>query len=134
MKPESLNTAVELAEKLEHVFVATADSSGMPHVAAAAKISQTSEDQVTVDAWFCPGTITNLKNNCRISLVVWDAPVDKGYQLLGQVEKVEEIAMMNGYSPETDKLPPIPQVENRLFVRVDKVIAFSHAPHSDLEE
>jgi hypothetical protein len=134
MKPESLKTAVELAEKLEHVFVATGDSSGMPHVAAAAKISQTSEDQVTVAAWFCPGTLANLKNNCRISLVVWDAPVDKGYQLLGQVEKVEEIAMMNGYSPETDKYPPIPQVENKLHVRIDKVIAFSHAPHSDLEE
>ncbi len=134
MKPKSLNTAVELAEKLEHVFVATADSSGMPHVAAAAKISQTSEDQVTVVAWFCPGTLANLKNNCRISLVVWDAPVDKGYQLLGQVEKVEEIAMMNGYSPEIDETTVMPQVENRLLVRVDKVIAFSHAPHSDLEE
>lgn len=134
MKPKSLNTAVELAEKLEHVFVATADSSGMPHVAAAAKISQTSEDQVTVAAWFCPGTLVNLKNNCRISLVVWDAPVDKGYQLLGQVEKVEEIAMMNGYSPEIDETTVMPQVENRLLIRVDKVIAFSHAPHSDLEE
>ena len=134
MKPKSLNTAVELAEKLEHVFVATADSSGMPHVAAAAKISQTSEDQVTVAAWFCPGTLDNLKNNCRISLVVWDAPVDKGYQLLGQVEKVEEIAMMNGYSPEIDETTVMPQVENRLLVRVDKVIVFSHAPHSDLEE
>ncbi len=134
MKPKSLNTAVELAEKLEHVFVATADSSGMPHVAAAAKISQTSEDQITVAAWFCPGTLDNLKNNSRISLVVWDAPVDKGYQLLGQVEKVEEIAMMNGYSPEIDETTVMPQVENRLLVRVDKVIAFSHAPHSDLEE
>lgn len=134
MKSKSLKISVKLAEKLEHVFVATADSSGMPHVAAAAKISQTSEDHVTVAAWFCPGTLDNLKNNCRISLVVWDAPVDKGYQLLGQVEKVEEIAVMNGYSPETDKYPPMPQVENKLLVRVDKVIAFSHAPHSDLEE
>ena len=134
MKPESLNTAVELSEKLEHVFVATADPSGMPHVATAGKLSQTSEGQVTVAAWFCPGTLTNLKNNRKISLVVWDAPVDKGYQLLGLVEKIEEIAMMNGYSPEIDETTVMPQVENRLLVRVDKVIAFSHAPHSDLEE
>jgi hypothetical protein len=134
MKSESLNTAVELAEKLEHVFVATADSSGMPHVAAAAKLSKTSKDHVAVTAWFCPGTVDNLNKNRRISMVVWDAPSDKGYQLLGLVEKIEEIAMMNGYSPEADKYPPMPQVENRLLVRVDKVIAFSHAPHSDLEE
>ncbi len=134
MKPESLNTAVELSEKLEHVFVATADSSGMPHVATAGKLSQTSKDHVTVTAWFCPGTIANLNKNRRISLVVWDAPLDRGYQMLGLVEKVEEIAMMNGYSPEVDKYPPMPQVENKLYVCVDKVIAFSHAPHSDLEE
>ena len=134
MKSESLKTAVELAEKLEHVFVATADPSGMPHVAAAAKLNQTSKDHVTVAAWFCPGTVNNLNKNRRISMVVWDAPSDKGYQLLGLVEKIEEIAMMNGYSPEADKYPPMPQVENRLLVRVDKVIVFSHAPHSDLEE
>jgi hypothetical protein len=67
-------------------------------------------------------------------MVVWDAPSDKGYQLLGLVEKIEEIAMMNGYSPEIDETIVMPQVENRLLVRVDKIIAFSHAPHSDLEE
>lgn len=134
MKPESLTIAIELAKKLEHVFVATVDPSGMPHVATAGKLSQTSEAQVTVAAWFCPGTLANLKKNRKISLVMWDAPSDRGYQLLGKVEKVEEIAMMNGYSPEADKYPPMPQVENRLLVRVNKVIAFSHAPHSDLEE
>ncbi len=134
MKPKSLNTAVELAEKLEHVFVATADSSGMPHVAAAAKLNQTSKDHVALTAWFCPGTIANLSENRRISMVVWDAPSDKGYQLLGLVEKIEENAMMNGYSPEIDETIVMPQVENRLLVRVDKIIAFSHAPHSDLEE
>ncbi len=134
MKPESLNTAVELAEKLEHVFVSTADPSGMPHVATAGKLRQTSEGHVAVAAWFCPGTLANLKNNRKISLVVWDAPLDRGYQLLGRVEKIEEIAMMNGYSPEVEKYPPMPQAKNRLLVCVDKVIAFSHAPHSDLEE
>jgi hypothetical protein len=134
MKPESLNAAVELAEKLEHVFVATADSSGMPHVAAATKLNQTSKDHVAVTAWFCPGTVANLSENRRISMVVWDAPSDKGYQLLGLVKKIEEVAMMNGYSPEIDEATVMPQVKNRLLVRVDKVISFSHAPHSDLEE
>lgn len=134
MKSELVDSAVKLAKKLKHVFVTTADSSGMPHVATAGKLSKISDGQVTVAAWFCPGTLANLKTNRRISLVVWDAPLDRGYQLLGLVEKVEEIAMMNGYSPEADKYPPMPQVENKLFVRVDKAIIFSNAPHSDLEE
>ena len=131
---KNLDIAIELAEKLGHVFVATADSSGMPHVAAAAQIQSASEDHVAVAAWFCPGTIANLDDNRRISLVVWDPPLDKGYQLLGEVVDIEEQAMMNGYATETEKHAPLPQIERKLVVRVAKILAFSHAPHSDLEE
>ncbi|MDR4497870.1 MAG: pyridoxamine 5'-phosphate oxidase family protein [Candidatus Scalindua sp.] len=134
MKPELLNAAVKLAEKLEHVFVATADSSGTPHVAAAGELKQMSKDHVTVSSWFCPGTLANLENNRRVSMVVWDAESDKGYQLLGRVEKVEDIAILNGYLPEIDETQVVPQVEEKLLVRVEKIIAFSHSPHSDLEE
>jgi hypothetical protein len=41
---------------------------------------------------------------------------------------------MNGYLPETEHLAALPQVEKTLEVAVDKVIAFSHAPHSDVAE
>ncbi len=87
-----------------------------------------------MSSWFCPGTVTNLERNRRISLVVWDAAEDTGYQLVGEVEKVEESAFLNGYAPEVEGSSPSPQVERRLLVRVDKVIGFSHAPHSDVEE
>ena len=87
-----------------------------------------------VAAWFCPGTVVNLEHNSKISLVVWDAAADTGYQLIGNVEKVDETAMLDGYLPEMESTGPSPQVERQLFVKVDKVIGFSHAPHSDLEE
>ena len=74
MKSEILRSAISLAEKLGHIFVATADSGGTPHVAAAGKLAYDSKDHVSVAAWFCPGTLANLKNNKQISLVVWDAP------------------------------------------------------------
>jgi len=134
MKMKNLNNAIDLAEKLGHVFVATADSSGMPHVAAAARMQRAPADQVAVSAWFCPGTIANLGDNRHISLVVWDPPSDRGYQLLGEVMQVEEEAMMNGYSAETELRSPMPQVERKLVVRVAKILAFSHAPHSDLAD
>jgi hypothetical protein len=54
---KNLDDAIGLAEKLGHVFVATADSSGMPHVAAAAQIKRISDGQVALSAWFCPGTV-----------------------------------------------------------------------------
>ena len=134
MKVKNLDNAINLAEKLGHVFVATADAGGMPHLAAAAQIHSASEDRVAVSAWFCPGTIANLDQNRHISLVVWDPPSDRGYQLLGEVVQVEEASLMNGFSPEAEKSAPMPQVERRLMVQVAKILAFSHAPHSDLEE
>jgi hypothetical protein len=42
--------------------------------------------------------------------------------------------MMNGFSPAAELDSPMPQVERKVLVRVDKVLVFSHAPHSDLED
>ena len=133
-RPEIIHSAVALGQKLEHVFVATADAGGLPHVAAAGRISLGDEGLVAVAAWFCPGTVMNLRQNPKVSLVIWNEAADTGYQLLGKVEEVEETAMLNGYIPEREGKDSSPQVERRLLVHVDKVIAFSHAPHSDVEE
>jgi len=133
-KSESIRSAISLAEKVGHVFVATADAKGMPHVAAAAKIERAQAGHVTLAAWFCPGTVLNLQQNRRIALVIWDRVEDIGYQLLGKVEKVEEMAMLDGYAPEVETAQPMPQVERQLLVRVDKILSFTHAPHTDEEE
>lgn len=134
MNRKVLEEAVALAQKLKQIFVATADRSGLPHVAAAGKLTLSSPDRVAVAAWFCPSTVSNLEGNRRVSLVVWDPQGDIGYQLLGKVEKVEELAMMDGYAPDRDFKAHLPQVERQLLVRVKKIIGFKHAPHSDLEE
>jgi hypothetical protein len=134
IKAEIIQSAVTLGQKLGHVFVATADAKGLPHVAAAGQLSLETDGLLAVAAWFCPGTVVNLEHNTRISLVVWDADADTGYQLLGNVVKIEETAMMDGYIPELESMGPSPQVERQVFVKVDKVMAFSHAPHSDLEQ
>jgi hypothetical protein len=128
-----LDAAIDLAEMLGHVFVATADSSGMPHVAAAAQLEKAGDSHVAVSAWFCPGTVANLDTNHRISLVVWDPPSDRGFQLLGDVEEIAEQSVMNGYLTDADLAHPMPQVERKLMVRVERILAFSHAPHSDSE-
>jgi hypothetical protein len=134
MNSEILKKAVRLGEELGQVFVATADTAGLPHVAAAGKISLESEDHVAVMEWFCPGTVTNLEANRSIGLVVWDEKTDMGYQLLGECEKVEEVGMMDGYLPGLEDQKPLPQVERKLIVRIEKITDFSHAPHSDVEE
>jgi hypothetical protein len=130
----AIQRAVKLAQKLRHVFVATADKTGLPHVAAASRISLVSDAKIAVSEWFCPGTLENLDQNRLISLVIWDSASDTGYQLLGEVEKMKAEAVVNGYAPELEKKAPMPQAEWKIIVRVDKIIDFTHAPHSDIEE
>jgi hypothetical protein len=134
MSTEAILKAVDLGNRMKHVFVATANSRGLPHLAAAGAIRLVSEGRIAVEAWFCQGTVQNLHDNPMISVVAWDPEIDIGHQLLGEVEKVEEIAIMNGFSPEIEAKAQLPQSERKLIIRVDEVLAFSHAPHSDAVE
>ncbi len=134
MDAKTIKKAVAMGKRLGTVLVATADASGLPHVAVAGKIRLSAEGSLTLSAWFCPGTLTNLKVNPRLALVIWDPRTDTGYQLLGESQKVEDLAILNGYAPEVEGSSPIPQVERELVLRVDKILEFRHAPHSDLEE
>jgi hypothetical protein len=135
MNVETLKKAVLLAKNVGRVFVATADPKGLPHVAVAGKTTLISDEgRVAVEAWFCPGTMANLHANRRTALVIWEPNVDHGYQLLGETEEVEDTAIMNGYTPNLAKKEPLPQVERRLLIRVDKIIGFKNSPHTDQEE
>ncbi len=133
-RPKRVETAIRLAQRLAHVLVATADGAGLPHVAAAGSVAQAPGGRLAVGAWFCPGTVENVAANPRIALVAWDPETDQGYQILGGVERIDELGMLDGYSPAEQAGPPLPQVERRLIVRVDKVLDFHHAPHSDMED
>ena len=134
IRMESIQKVVALGKKLQHVFVATADAKSMPHVATAGKLKLESDGRVAVTTWFCPGTVDNLQHNHSIALVVWDSTGDTGYQLVGEVQRMKELAFLDGYTPGVEDSTPSPQVERQLIIRVDRVLAFSHAPHSDVEE
>jgi hypothetical protein len=135
MKVELLKKAIALAKNVGHVFIVTADATGLPHVAAAGKISLApDEGRVAVEAWFCPATVANLQTNQQTALVIWDPHMDNGYQLLGETEKMEDTAIMDGYAPGLEHKSTLPQVERRLLIRVDKTIGFRRSPHTDEED
>jgi hypothetical protein len=135
VKIEILKEAVLLAKNIGHVLIATADAKGRPHMAAAGRIILISaEGSVAVEDWFCPGTMANLQANRNTALIIWDPKMDKGYQLLGKTEKVKDTAMMNGYVPNLEDKPALPQVERQLLIRVNKIMAFRHSQHTDQEE
>jgi uncharacterized protein len=134
MRRDLIKEAVKLGNRMKYAMVATADAEGLPHVAASRKIASEPGGGIVVSEWFCPGTLANLRANPRVSIVIWDPDKDSGYQILGVSEKIEDISMMDGYSRDLEKGPPLPQVERKIHVHVDRVIHFSHAPHSDMEE
>lgn len=131
MIPAHLAEALALAGKGRQLFVATADAAGIPHLAIAERITLEGEDTVGVTAWFCPRTAENVDENAAISLVIWDEPRDAGFQLIGEVTQVLDLAMLNGFIPEETE--PVPQIERKLVVRVEHVLTFSHAHHSDTD-
>lgn len=134
MNVEMLEKAEHLAAKAGLILVATADSKGWPHVAAAGRLALTPEKHVMVTEWFCPGTMDNLQTNPRLSLVVWDSATDIGYQLIGELEEMKDLGMLDGYAPKVEGKTPVPQVERQLLVHIDRVIEFKRAPHNDVEE
>lgn len=131
MNQEVLTRCEKLAAK-GAVVVATADSRGMPHVAAAGRLSVPQEGMVSITEWFCPGTIANVQENDQVSVVAWDQSEDEGIQLLGRLENEREIAVLDGYVPQEEG--DTPQVEKELLIRVEKALEFSEAPHSDREK
>lgn len=78
MEKKSIQRVVEIGQKSQHLFVATSDGKGVPHVAAAARVSLDKSDRLLVSEWFCPGTLENLQENANISIVAWDPEKDGG--------------------------------------------------------
>ena len=134
MSKDVIEKVLEMAGHLKHVYLATADEEGLPHLGVAGRLEVTPEGDFAVSEWFCPGTLSNAQANPRVSLVVWRPDIDSGYQILGEIIEIRELAMLNGYSREQGGGNRIPQVERQLVIRAEKVMAFQHAPHSDLEE
>lgn len=131
MDTEILAGSVKLAESVRHLFVATVNEQGTPHLATAERITLEGRDRVAVTAWFCPQTAVNVQTNPAISVVVWDSDRDLGFQLIGEVERVVDLAMLDGFIPGETAVSP--QIERKLVIRVDHILNFSHAPHSDTQ-
>jgi hypothetical protein len=134
VNPQALDRAVALGRTMQQLFVCTADMQGFPHMAVAGEIKKLSDKgYVAVEEWFCPGTLANVSSNPWTTLVVWDATSDDGYQLVGETLAVEELGILNGYTPQLIGVAPPPQVLRRLVIRVDRIFSFKRAPHTDGE-
>ncbi len=134
MNTEIIMKAIYLASKIGYVLVATSDARGWSHIGIAGKLASLRDNHIAVTEWFCPGTMSNLQANPKMSIVVWDSLSDTGFQLLGELEEIKELGIIDGYSPEVESQKRVPQVERQLLVHIDKVLKFKRAPHTDIPE
>lgn len=133
-KTELLKEAVLLAEKTRHVFIASVNGDGVPHIAASKRLSLDAKNNVVLTEWFCPGTMENLMGkNSNLAIAMWDAKKDKGYQLIGKAKKKEDTAYLNGYAFDLGKKDIVPQIQRKVTVQIEKILDFKLTPHTDIE-
>lgn len=132
MNEAKLDEVTALARKTGYIYIATADGKAMPHITVAGSLQRGGRGQVVIKEWFCPGTVANLKVNKAVSVAVWDFHCDVGYQLLGRLERIDDLAVLDGYAPDVEAEKPMPQVEKQLVITVEKILDFSLAPHCDV--
>jgi uncharacterized protein len=118
------------AERVGHAFVATCDASGVPHLAAGSGVAVVKPNRLVFEAWFCLTTMRNLDENPRVAVAIADPLTGSGYQFTGRVEREDDVAILDGFIPDQEP-PGLPQVQWRLEVRVDSVMAFTADAHSD---
>ncbi len=122
----------ELVETVNLVYVATASKEGLPHIAASDGMTFINGTTIFFRAWFCRKTVENLFENPKLSVVVFDPATREGYQLLGKLERIEEGAVLNGFSPAKEKeWAAYPQSEYQLSIQVDAISHLTSGPHSD---
>lgn len=121
---------VRFIEEAGHAFVASANATGHPHLAAGRDLHVRNNSHLVFEAWFCRTTMENITANPMVAVAVAAPAADKGYQFGGVVESATDTAIMDGYTKEGED-SALPQVQYRLVIRVDTVMEFSSGIHSD---
>jgi general stress protein 26 len=132
MEPEILEKAKKLLQKVKIVYVSTANKTGVPHIAVEEGMVFLEKSQILFRAWFCFKTLDNLRENPAVSLALLDPKTKQGYQLLGEMEKIEKGAILNGFAPGKEKgWAGYPQAEHQLLIRIQEISLLAAGPHSD---
>ncbi|MBI4335452.1 MAG: hypothetical protein HY589_02230 [Candidatus Omnitrophica bacterium] len=133
MSIEILKRAEALAKEVKYFFLVTSNSQGQHHIACIKDFEILSQQSVAVKAWFCPVSMVNLEENRALALFMHNADMDSGYQLVGELLRADDIAVLDGYARKEEEARCFPQAQKRLVIQIDKVMEFTRAAHADKE-
>ena len=132
MEKRLLDEVKNLVQEVRIVYVATASREGIPHIAASEGMTFVDGDQVVFRAWFCIKTVGNLQENPRLSLAVLNPETREGYQLFGELERIEKGAILDGFAVEkVREWAGYPQAEHQLYIRIKAISQLTSGAHSD---
>ena len=126
-----LDHVVRTARGGANVLLTSVSADGTPHVSSATRLVAAGEGCVQLTSFFCPATIENIRSRSKVAVVVMDPWEGDGYQLTGEVAEIEELGVLDGYDPQLEDQPRVPQVQRRLTVRVARALLYSSRPHDD---
>ena len=131
MNIELLKQVIDLAAAQAHVWLATADARGRPHVTTAGSLLGAGDGRVILREWFCPATLENAGHDRSVSVVVWPGGEAEGFQLVGRVESTADHAVLDGFDASVEGPSALPQTQRDLTIRVEEILHFRHGPHTD---
>lgn len=128
-----LSRIKDFSKKVELFYVATSNKKNEVHLAVAKDlIFLPDNEHVAFKSWFCKKTIENILENPNISIAIYDAKTDTGYQIVGRTVSKNVVAVLNGYSPQLEKVErEYPQEEYQLKIKIINIMDLHRVTHSD---
>lgn len=116
---------MELVQNEHLAFVATSSNDGIPNVSPKGSISVVDDKRVVFAEIASPHTITNLKENPKVSLYVLNAQDKKGFQAKGTAELVDNGPRFDAVSDALKKMMPnLPPTRYAVYIAIDEVYPY----------
>jgi len=120
MNAAKLKESILQAQRSGWVKLITRDKRGVPFVEHFGRIDLLTEMHVALRGWFFPKTLYNLHDNKELCIIIWDTGAKKGFELLGRLVMIDDLAHANGrLSNDTLR---IPQSKKQMVVAIKKLI------------
>lgn len=128
-----LDRIKNFVKRVELFYVATSNQNGEVHLAVAKDLTFLSDNEhIAFKSWFCKKTIENIYKNPNVAIAIYDAKTDTGYQIIGKAVSTSVVAVLNGYTPELEKVEKeCLQEEYQLKIKIINIMDLHRVIHSD---
>ncbi|HHT9130283.1 MAG TPA: pyridoxamine 5'-phosphate oxidase family protein [Candidatus Brocadiaceae bacterium] len=128
-----LNQIKNFSKRVKLFYVTTSNQKGEVHLAVAKDLNFLPDNEhIAFKSWFCRRTIENIHENPNISIAMYNAKTDTGYQIIGRAVSKNVVAVLDGYALELENVEKeYPQEEYQLKIKITNIMDLHRVTHSD---